>query len=163
MGEGRAVPRALLGPLALAATLALAGCAETGSVATAPIGAEEVAAEAAQAPKVSLEQPALVPLFDSASVPSFDSEAAPDDGAVGLWAEGYYIVHSYAPEGQAVLSMQEGDAFEIDGVTHEVEGVLTISQFAQLGEVYEAAGSDRYTFLQTCVPDSDWVRVVYGK
>jgi hypothetical protein len=103
------------------------------------------------------------PAFVADTVESWLTEEAPEDGSIGRWADKYYVVHSYSPYGAAVLNIQPGEWYMLDGRSHYVVGAITIAKSSTIGDVYAQTGSRNWTFIQTCVPGEDNNRVVYGR
>lgn len=101
-------------------------------------------------------------------VPSWGSTSAPEDGSIGIWADGWFIVHSGPVNGNVIFSMPEsvevdkqiyfftelwiaGDSID----THEIARVRAnhgivfqtcVSEDLNLLVHYEPAGGDGYPY-----------------
>ena len=89
------------------------------------------------------------------------SDEASATGELTEWAPDYYITHDWSTYGQQILTMAPGDTVTINGRTLSVEGVYDYPKDAFLDEVRFVTGSDTVV-LQTCEPNSELNRIVYG-
>ena len=93
----------------------------------------------------------------------FYTEEAADDGSLTQWSERYFIVHSWAPIGEQILSMQAGDSVRVNEYDVQLEGVFDYPRDGYLDEIEEIVGTDdNVVVLQTCEPDQYYYRIVYG-
>lgn len=91
----------------------------------------------------------------------FDAEEASDAGEITQWLLDYFITHDWSAYGQQILAMQPGDRLTLNGRTMLVDGVYDYPKDAVVGEVLEMTG-ETAVVLQTCEPDTDYNRIVYG-
>ncbi len=89
-----------------------------------------------------------------------DALEASDTGELTCWQVDYYITHNWSEYGQGILDMQGGDWVTINGRDLVVRRVLDYPKDGTLGEVYELA-DEGDVVLQTCVPGSDYNRLVF--
>lgn len=87
---------------------------------------------------------------------------ASEDGSLTEWADHYYITHDWSDFGKQILTMQPGDKATINGRTITVKEVCNYPKDSFYEEVLHIAGEDAIV-LQTCYPDSDENRIVYGQ
>lgn len=90
--------------------------------------------------------------------PSLDE--APSDGSLAEWDYYYYITHSWSDYGLDILDMQPGDTVTINDKTITIEGIFDYPKQSILDEIIVLVGDA--TAFQTCVPDEDYNRIVYG-
>ena len=87
---------------------------------------------------------------------------ADENGALTEWARHYYVTHNWSEYGQQILTILPYDQVSINGTVFTVEAIFDYPQSCYLEEVEGIVGESAYC-LQTCIPDSDLVRVVYGR
>ncbi len=92
----------------------------------------------------------------------FGTTDARDDGSLTEWDVHYYITHDWSEYGKQILSMTIGDSVSVNDMTVQVEGVFEYPKDSYYNEVMEVTGKDAIVF-QTCVPNSDTNRIVYGR
>lgn len=95
-----------------------------------------------------------------------DGAAAPENGELGLWADGYYVAHDWSRPGRAILRMGPGDDVCVDGRRLRVLGTFRISRKATYGEVREkaraCAGTGDVVMFQSCIDGTDDNLVAYS-
>lgn len=91
-----------------------------------------------------------------------EAEEASSDGSLTEWDERYYITHDWSEYGKQILTVLPQDTVRVNGVSVVIEGAFDYPKEAFLEEVREATGKDTYVF-QTCEPNSDLNRIVYGR
>ena len=91
----------------------------------------------------------------------YEAEEASSEGDLTEWDEHYFITHDWSEYGKQILTVLPQDHVRVNGVTVLIEGAFDYPKEAFLEEVREATGKDTYVF-QTCEPDSDLNRIVYG-
>lgn len=91
----------------------------------------------------------------------FEAEEANNDGLITQWDEDYFITHDWSEYGQQIRVMVPGDTVEINGRQITVRGLFDYPKEAYLGEIREVVGWDCLV-MQTCEPESDLNRIVYG-
>lgn len=84
---------------------------------------------------------------------------APADGSIAEWRDGYYITHNWSEAGLVMLEMSLGDTLELNDSTYEVVWVFNYPKAAYYEEMRWIVGRD-VSVLQTCVPESDYNRIV---
>lgn len=92
----------------------------------------------------------------------YGTEDADSDGRLTEWADHYYITHDWSDYGTQILSMEPGDAVQVNEDAIVVERVFDYPKDSYYEEVMRIIGSDAVVF-QTCYPDSDYNRIVYGR
>lgn len=95
------------------------------------------------------------------AVPDYGAADAKADGSLTEWAENYYITHDWSDYGKQILTMIPGDTVTVNGHTFVVEGVFEYPKASFLNEVRQITGDDTI-ILQTCVPNQDRNRIVFG-
>lgn len=90
----------------------------------------------------------------------FATDADPN-GKLTLWEDEYYITHDWSPYGQQILAIIPGDTVEINGRTLHVQGVFCYPKEAYDDELRALLGFDT-VILQTCEPNTNLNRIVYG-
>lgn len=83
------------------------------------------------------------------------------DGSLTEWADNYYITHSWSEYGQQILTMQPGDSVLVNGRHITVEGAFDYPKAGFYNEIMQVTGQDALV-LQTCFPNSNRNRIVYG-
>ncbi|MDO4405229.1 MAG: hypothetical protein Q4C09_09355 [Atopobiaceae bacterium] len=91
----------------------------------------------------------------------YGTEEASDDGSLTEWALEYYIAHDWSSYGEQILQMIPGDEVTINGITMRVEGLFDYPDDGYLDEIWELVGYDKVV-LQTCEPENDYYRIIYG-
>lgn len=112
-----------------------------------------------------LRNPVAFGLWEAAWDPTITK--AMDDGSLTEWEHRYYVTHNWSSYGQAILSMQPGDEVVVNGITVHIKGLFDYPKSSYYNEVAalidDALPSMRdAAAFQTCVPDSDYNRIVYG-
>lgn len=95
------------------------------------------------------------------AVQDFGTTDAHDDGSLTEWASNYYITHDWSDYGQQILALTPGDTVSVNGRQVHVDGLFNYPKDSFYEEIVEVCGSDKVIF-QTCYPDSEQNRVVYG-
>ena len=96
------------------------------------------------------------------AIDDFEATEASNEGLLTQWDEDYYITHDWSEYGQQIRTMVPGDTVEINGRRIVIEGLFDYPKEAYLGEIREFLGWD-YLVMQTCEPESDLNRIVYGR
>lgn len=86
---------------------------------------------------------------------------ANDDGKLTEWADHYYIAHDWSDFGKQILTMQPDDVASVNGRTFVVQGIFNYPKNSFYEEITYLVGKDA-TVFQTCYPNSDENRIVYG-
>lgn len=86
---------------------------------------------------------------------------ASDDGSITEWADNYFITHDWSEYGKQVLTMQPNDTVIINDKSIVVEGIFNYPKDSFYEEIMVVAGEGALV-IQTCYPDSDFNRIVYG-
>lgn len=93
--------------------------------------------------------------------PDYGATDARDDGSLTEWAENYYITHDWSDYGKQILSMIPGDTVTVNEHTFVVEGAFEYPKKSFLNEVRQVT-DETAIILQTCVPNQDRNRIVFG-
>ncbi|MDO4808298.1 MAG: hypothetical protein Q4A07_13735 [Coriobacteriales bacterium] len=93
--------------------------------------------------------------------PDYGATDARADGSISEWADHYYITHDWSEYGQQILGMMPGDQVSINGRTMVVQGVLDYPKDSFYEEILQIAGNSSVV-LQTCIPQRDYNRIVFG-
>lgn len=88
------------------------------------------------------------------------AEADPD-GRLTLWDDDYFVTHTWSFYGTRILTMVPGDNVEINNRILNVRGIFDYPKAAYNDEIRALVGYDT-VIIQTCEPDSDLNRIVYG-
>ena len=91
----------------------------------------------------------------------FGTTDASEDGSLTEWADHYYITHDWSDYGKQILTMQPGDTITVNNRTFVVSDVCNYPKDSFYDEIVHFAGKEA-VILQTCYPDSDENRIVYG-
>lgn len=103
------------------------------------------------------------PVLFSAWV-AYEDLGAPEadpNGLLTLWDDDYYVTHTWSYYGVRILTMVPGDNVEINDRVIEVQGVFDYPKQAYNDELRALLGTD-VVIIQTCEPNSDLNRIVYG-
>lgn len=92
-------------------------------------------------------------------VNSYMSSSAPADGSIGLWADGWFIVHNYTPNGEMLQS--EPEMIELDGRIYRLSDTWVSGDGLSQEEVARIRANNGVTF-QTCLSDSTNLMVHYN-
>lgn len=91
-----------------------------------------------------------------------EGDSAPEDGSLGRWGDGYYLVHDWSDVGKRVLAMSPGDKVTVDGDTLIVAGTRDVPRSSTVGDVRNAYSEKFDVVIQTCLPDDESnMRIVY--
>ena len=91
----------------------------------------------------------------------FEAPEASPEGLLTRWEPNWYITHEWSWYGQQILGLVPGDVIEINGRPMKVESLFDYPKESFTDEIYELLGRD-CVILQTCEPNSDLNRIVYG-
>ena len=91
----------------------------------------------------------------------YGTPEAAADGALTEWADNYYITHEWSDYGIQILHMIPGDTVTVNGHTFVVEGAFEYPKKSFLNEVRQVT-DETAIILQTCVPNQDRNRIVFG-
>lgn len=86
---------------------------------------------------------------------------AREDGSITEWADHYYITHQWSEYGQQILSMLPGDKVTVNGKSFIVQAIFDYPKDSFYEEIMRIVG-DQSTVIQTCIPDADYNRIVFG-
>lgn len=103
------------------------------------------------------------PVLFSAWV-AYEDLGAPEadpDGRLTLWDDDYFITHTWSYYGKRILTMIPGDNVEINDRLINVQGIFDYPKEAYHDELRALVGQDT-VIIQTCEPDSNLNRIVYG-
>ncbi len=89
------------------------------------------------------------------------TEDARNDGSLTEWYDNYYITHDWSDIGQQILSLIPGDHVVVNGRELRIEGIFNYPKDSYYDEIIHLVGSNKVV-LQTCYPDSEYNRIVYG-
>lgn len=95
------------------------------------------------------------------AVKDYEAVEASNEGLLTEWDDEYFITHDWSEYGQQIRTMVPGDTVTINGRQITVKDVFDYPKDAYLGEIRELIGSDSL-IMQTCEPNSDLNRIVYG-
>lgn len=91
----------------------------------------------------------------------FEAPEASPEGLLTRWEPNWYITHEWSWYGEQILGLVPGDVIEINGRLMKVESLFDYPKKSFTDEIYELLGRD-CVILQTCEPNSDLNRIVYG-
>lgn len=91
----------------------------------------------------------------------FEAPEASPEGLLTRWEPNWYITHEWSWYGEQILGLVPGDEIEINGHLMRVESLFDYPKESFTDEIYELLGDER-VILQTCEPNSNLNRIVYG-
>ncbi len=119
---------------------------------------EQPAAVPAVAAEQSDAQPVDNGIWSISYCYSFGAADAPADGSIGLWAEGWFIVHDYMPNGQKITSLPA--MVEVDGQIYRYSTHWYSGMYITTEEVARVRANGGITF-QTCSVNNTNLMVHY--
>lgn len=151
---------------AIEAEAAAAPAAATAAPAPAPVKTGELVNEAAE---MMEEVPAAAPAAQQAApvddgiwhiqyVSARDALSAPEDGSIGLWADGWFIAHSHMPNGDKIATFPP--RVEVDGKIYRLADKWVAGDILTADEVARVRCHDGIVF-QTCITDTTNWMVLY--
>ncbi len=98
-----------------------------------------------------LETPDSLEVWSISYIPWRDALNAPEDGSIGLWADGWFIVHRTTPNGQKIASFVS--QIEVDGQLYVLDDTWVTSDEITLDEIKRIRANQGITF-QTCIDET---------
>lgn len=96
----------------------------------------------------------MIPLEDTVwhvdYINCYGAPSAPDDGSIGLWADGWFIAHSNMPNGDIIASLPE--KIEVDGKIYHYESHWIADDYLDRAEVIRVRANGGLAF-QTCITE----------
>ena len=84
-------------------------------------------------------------------VPAWGADAAPDDGSIGIWADGWFIAHSGMVNGDKTASLPQ--YVEVDGQVYTMTDTWVSGDTVSTDEIARARANNGIVF-QTCITDT---------
>ncbi|MBF0578240.1 hypothetical protein IM774_00220 [Erysipelotrichaceae bacterium RD49] len=84
-------------------------------------------------------------------IPYWGAAAAPDDGSIGLWADGWFIAHSGMLNGDTIASIPS--YVEVDGQVYAMTDTWISDDSVSTEEIARARANNGIVF-QTCITDT---------
>ncbi len=83
-------------------------------------------------------------------VPAWGAASAPEDGSIGIWADGWFIAHSHMPNGDKIASLPQ--YVEVDGQVYEMRDTWISTDHVDTDAIARARANNGIVF-QTCITD----------
>lgn len=139
----------------------------TPAPAAAPVEPAPAPVEMTPAP-VTVEEPAAQPvevvepvqnnsligddgIWHISYVPAWGAGSAPEDGSIGIWADGWFIAHSGMINGDTIASLPQ--YVEVDGQVYTMTDTWVSGDSVSTEEIARARANNGIVF-QTCITDT---------
>ncbi|MBF0579548.1 hypothetical protein IM774_07120 [Erysipelotrichaceae bacterium RD49] len=115
---------------------------------------DEVEPTPAPAPQAAFVQSSLIGtdgIWHISYVPAWGAASAPEDGSIGIWADGWFIAHSGMVNGDTIAALPQ--YVEVDGQVYTLTDTWVSGDSADTSAIARARANHGIVF-QTCITET---------